>query len=81
MHISEQISAVLVSQGWTQKERTFTKSFATGGAFGSALKTLQICERGRWFERVDGWGAVEKDVDLRDFPNAPEAAIAAVLSA
>jgi hypothetical protein len=82
MHISEQIAAVLVSQGWSLgSDSAFRKKFATGGSYGSTTKTLLICEFGRWLERLDGWGVVEKDVDLRDFPDAPEAAIAAVLAA
>ena len=54
--------------------------FAGGGHFGIhiAHRTTPIFSAGRWFERVDGWGKIEKDVDLRKFDDAA-AAIAAVL--
>ena len=78
-HISEQVHAYLIADGWWICGVKFNKIFATGGLFGRQIKTLQMDKTGRWLERVDGWGNVERDVDLRNFPNDPAGAIAAVL--
>lgn len=31
--------------------------------------TISICKRGRYIGRLDGWGKIEKDIDLRTFWN------------
>lgn len=84
MHISEQIAAELVSQGFEieagSEGRCFRKALPTGGAFGSAVTRLELCERGRWLDRQDGWGHMEREIDLRNFSNDPTGAIKAVLS-
>lgn len=91
-HIADRVAAALLAGGWVEDRapgpegavRCFRKlvpGAAEAGALvpdGRRVLFVQICERGRWFERVDGWGKVEKDVDLREFEEAA-AAIAAVL--
>lgn len=83
MHISEQVSATLVSDGWQQKHHTFKKlipNFAAAGSLsnGDRVVTLTMSASGRWLERRDGWGKVERDVDLRNYSD-PKEAIKAVL--
>jgi hypothetical protein len=88
-HISEKVVAALLADGWVLNARgggveRYQKRIVgaeSGGAMvpdGARVVNVQICAIGRWFERVDGWGKIEKDVDLRNFDN-PAAAIAAVL--
>lgn len=79
MHIFDQVAEALKADGWRRDGLIFKKRQATGGAFGVAYTILRMDGTGRWLERVDGWGAVERDVDLRNFPNDPRGAIAAVL--
>lgn len=54
--------------------------FAEPGALsdGTRMVRLELCSRGRYLARMDGWGNVLRDVDLRDF-DSPEAAVAATL--
>ena len=85
MYIMDQIEAELIATGWQANGLAFTKrieGFAPAGQFsnGARVVTLRIDETGRWFERVGAWGDIERDVDLRNFDNSPEGAIAAVLS-
>lgn len=85
MHIKEQIIEELKTTGWKVQGKTAEKlvhSFSQSGTLsdGSRVVRLSIDECGRWFERLDGWGNVQKDVDLRNFENSPKAAIEAVLS-
>lgn len=85
MHISDQVKLELLSSGWQEMGSTFVKKFAAreeAGALsdGSRIIVLRIDASGRWLERHDGWGNVEKDVDLRSFSDAPREAVAAVLS-
>lgn len=81
-HISERVKAALIADGWlyaiAPAGHHFEKMFPTAGEHGRAKVFLLIEPCGRWFERLDGWGAVEKDVDLREFDKAAEA-IAAIL--
>jgi len=84
MHISDMVTDELVLDGWDDRAQDngdviFYKRLPTGGAFGEAIVTLRMDHTGRWLERVDGWGTVERDVDLREYISA-EAAIEAVLS-
>lgn len=92
MHISDQVAQALLNDDWVWDgdlngslyEAKFTKvitfpELAGTISDGTRLVTLTICERGRYLSRVDGWGKVELDVDLRDFPNEPHRAIDAVL--
>lgn len=84
MHISQQIKDHLITDGWDDREQTngdtlFYKRLPTGGQFGEAITTLRMDKTGRWFERVNGWGDVESEVDLRDHSDA-DAAVKAVLS-
>jgi hypothetical protein len=86
MHISDRIEIELAAQGWSKEDcggtraRRFNKAMPTGGEFGRAKTFLEICERGRWLERQDGWGSCEREIDLRDFRDDAQAAIAAVLA-
>ena len=85
MHISDRVAQALLADGWRiaalsrKGDMSYTRTIATGGAFGRATQTLSIDLTGRWLARLDGWGTVERDVDLRDHTD-PQAAIAAVLS-
>lgn len=84
MHISDQVEAELVAQGWMNHGEEFRKlvqDIEEAGALsdGRRVVRLVICPKGRWLERVDGWGKVEREVDLRDYTDA-KAAIKAVLT-
>jgi len=80
LHISARVSALLRADGWAVTGWTFKKRAPTGGQFGFQIMTLRIDETGRWFERVDGWGKVERDVDLRNYENDPAGAIKVVIN-
>lgn len=82
MHIQDQITAELIATGWKREgaDFRFSKMRETGGAFGLSQATLIMDETGRWLESIDGWNHVIRDVDLRNFANAPKAAIAAALA-
>lgn len=81
MHIFEQVAAELNAQGFARFPGfSFRKTVPTGGQIGRTTLTVQMDDTGRWLERVNGWGKVEKDVDLRDFASDPKGAIAAVLA-
>jgi hypothetical protein len=84
-HISKQVRDVLIDAGWIQKTcfgsvgmyfEKYIKGIAPAGSFsnGNHFINLEIDSTGRWFSIVDGWGKVERDVDLRCF-NSPVAAI------
>lgn len=73
MHISEQIAAELINQGFEQINGDFHKTVNTNGAFGKSLIIVRIDPAGRWLERIDGWNNVECDIDLRNFDNASSA--------
>jgi len=91
VYFDEIVRCRLIADGWLRHRALdgadrFEKRFvgvAPAGAFGpdGARKlVLRLDEQGRYLERIDGWGKVEKDVDLREFNEAAEA-IAAVLEA
>lgn len=81
MHISDEVQAVLIQRGFrTSNDATFRRTIATGGAFGSTTQIVQIDPTGRWLERVDGWGNVERDCDLRDYAGRASAAVDHVLA-
>ena len=86
MHISDKILAELLRTGWRHKAKdTFTKrieGYAEAGTVsnGARIVTLEMDATGRWLSRVDGWGKVEKDADLRNYQNDPRGAIDAVLA-
>lgn len=85
MHISEQVAAELTAQGFTARESAAWQIFTgrngtSGGAFNRpVIVTVRIDPTGRWLERVDGWGNVERDVDLRDYAGRAAAAVDHVL--
>lgn len=83
--IADKVAAALVADGWEAfaggRFEKVIVGWAEGGGMvpdGRRRVRLVLDGLGRWFERVDGWGKVEKDVDLREFDNAA-AAIAAIL--
>lgn len=89
VYFDEIVRARLVADGWDRQPRCFDgdvfhkriPGFGPKGAFapdGVRFVKLRLDDRGRYLERIDGWGKVEKDVDLREFDEAA-AAIAAVL--
>lgn len=91
MHISDRIAAELGVNGWEMRARAshrdtlFTKrieAFAEAGTCsdGARVVNLSIDESGRWLERHDGWGKVEREVDLRNFIDNAKGAIAAALA-
>lgn len=80
MHISDEVMAVLIQRDFcTSDATTYKRTIATGGAFGRTTQIVQIDPTGRWLERVDGWGTVERDVDLRDYAGRAAAAVDHVL--
>lgn len=91
MHISEKVEQALIADGWELQSfinagdrcnyQKRIENFAPAGTVsnGARVVTLRIDQTGRWLERVDGWGKVERDVDLRRFDDAATA-IQAVLS-
>ena len=85
MHIETQVKNELLNEGFIETAPSVFKclisGFAAAGTIsnGERMVTLTIDETGRWFSRVDGWGKVERDVDLRDFVHNPIGAIKAVL--
>lgn len=83
MHISEQVAAALIADGWARTvengDTLFRKSRPTGGAFGQSRVCLCLDVTGRWLERSDGWGDVEREVDLRDWQGNAAGAITAAL--
>ena len=79
MHISDQVAAELTERGFVVVHDRFEKRLPTSGEFGLAKVFVTISDNGRWLSKVDCWGAVEKDCDLREFSNAAKA-IDAVLN-
>lgn len=85
LHISEQVAQTLVQEGWSRTPwgeygAIFEKIMPTGGAFGSQRIRLVTDNQCRYLERIDGWGRVERDADMRCFPDDPQGAIAAALA-
>ena len=81
MHISDEVRAVLIQRGFsTSDATTYKRHIATGGAIGRTLQTVQIDLSGRWLERVDGWGTIQTEVDLRDYTGRAAAAVDTVLA-
>lgn len=83
-HISEQVAAALVADGWRFDGAAYSKrieGFAEAGTLsdGARIVRLDMGESGRWLTLRDGWGIALGDVDLRNYANAPREAIAAVL--
>lgn len=84
LHIADHVALTLIDFGWrNQDDGTYTKRircFAEAGTMsdGTRVVRLRLDDNGRWLERIDGWGNVERDVDLRDYAS-PRAAINAVL--
>ncbi|MED5545710.1 MAG: PLxRFG domain-containing protein [Pseudomonadota bacterium] len=87
-HIREQVSSALEGDGWkagpTRDGQTeFTKRLegvAPAGTVsdGARVITLRMDESGRWLERLDGFDTATS-VDLRNFPQDPQGAIAAAM--
>jgi len=84
----EQIAELLENEGWLALSvgagsawQCLVAGFADAGQFsdGARVVRLALDERGRYLERLDGWGMVEKDVDLREFEGDPVGAVKAVL--
>jgi hypothetical protein len=79
-HISDDVRAELAAAGFTLNAGTWSRLVANveeAGQLGDGARVvnLRICDAGRWFEAVDGWGVVIKDCDLRDYANNPRGAI------
>jgi len=81
MHISNQVRNALIADGWTRHANgTFSKrieGFASAGSLSDGTRVVRLAmdESGRWLERQDGWGNVERDADLRNYENNPMGAI------
>lgn len=74
----DQVIARLESDGWEKiAPYIWRKSFKSEGEFGRRGVLIQL-DNARYLERIDGWGKVEKDVDLRRYED-PGEAIADVL--
>lgn len=78
------LAQILDAGGWEVKQPgdgtlTAIRMAPTGGAFGRQVQTLQLDSGGRYLERVDGWGTVLRDVDLRNYVGRLEQAVRDVL--
>lgn len=88
MHISDAVANTLAATGWTARPMVSDgwqkriADYAPAGTVsnGARVVTLTICPFGRWLGRVDGWGKVEREIDLRDYADRPGDAIAAALA-
>lgn len=92
-HISEEIETLLHGLGFLPVHNLagncrMTKllpgqAIAGEQSDGSRFVTLEIDSAGRWLSSLDGFGMVEKDLDLRDFWGPgycrPQAAIDTIL--
>lgn len=89
-HISDQVHAALIAGGWQDCAapgggRIYEKVIVGWAAPGAMVPDgrrkifLHLPVAGRWFLRLDGWGDIEREEDLRNFKNAADA-IAAVLN-
>ena len=85
MHIADKVAEELKARGFLPVPVArggglrFHRLVESGGAFGKAREIVEICAQGRWLDRRDGWDKIEKEVDLRNFANAPGRAIDEVL--
>ena len=79
MHISDKVKNQLHIDGWAingdDEYQRLIANFSDAGhmSSGDRMVKLTIDATGRWFSRVDGWGKVVKDVDLREVKDAKEA--------
>lgn len=71
MHISDEVRAALIQRGFCTSDATTYKR---------TTQTARIDPTGRWLERVDGWGNVERDCDLRDYAGRAASAVDTVLA-
>lgn len=79
-HIAAEVVEVLTSQGFQRDgEDRLSKRVATGGQFGVTRVFVRVVFD-RYLERVDGWGTVERDVDLRNYAGRAADAVADVLT-
>ena len=85
-HIADTIAATLRADGWQERVGEFSKRIA-GQAMpgticpdGARIVALRIDQGGRWLERIDAWGKVERYCDLREFQGRPRSAIASVMA-
>ena len=84
MHISDQIADLLIAQGWEACKGEFVKTleaFAQPGLISNGRRVVRLAFSPdyRWLERRSGWGDVDQEIDLRNYPNAAQAAIDAAL--
>lgn len=90
-HIKDRLETELEQQGWVRVICQFSddlyfrkrvEDFAPAGTLSSGARVMSVRMdvTGRWLERVDGWGKVEKGIDLREFWDHPATvALASVL--
>jgi hypothetical protein len=81
--LADQVRAALADYGFQARGDELSmriEGFAEEGTVSSGARvvTLRLDQQGRYLERLDGFGKVERDVDLRQFDD-PQAAIEAVL--
>lgn len=84
--MAERLESALAADGWRLGAAGAWEKrivgFAPPGSFspdGARVVRLAICERGRWLERLDAWGGIQREIDLRDHAE-PAGAIAAALA-
>ena len=78
-HISQQVANLLLQRGFKRDSSgSYRRATATGGTFGTGCLIVRMDDSGRWLERVDGWGTVEIDTDLRRWPGDPVGALEAI---
>ena len=84
--MAERLERALACDGWRLGAAGAWEKrivgFAPPGSFspdGARVVRLAICARGRWLERLDARGGIEREIDLRDHAE-PAGAIAAALA-
>ena len=84
-HIKDDLHNLMISENWefdgVETYRKFVDGIEEAGTIsdGSRVVILTIDGTGRWFSRVDGWGTVINDIDLRNFWGDPAGALKKVL--
>ena len=62
-----------VDDGWLFGKKFMNVEEVGMFSDGSRVINLTLDKSGRWLARVDAWGKVKVDVDLREFKSAKEA--------
>lgn len=78
-HISENLVDYLIEQGYEKDSggnyvKMVLANYNESGSFGGNRKSIiNICPQGRWVSKLDDWGSVIKDIDLRLYSDVEKA--------